>query len=250
MTGLCQTQLIRCVKERELSLQKQKLKKEETIKLVAEKVNLPEYQMNAAIIKKPRTNAELNFQDNEMMMVDDIQKMKVSYIVEQPWSCEKCRQLEQKLDGFMLAVQTKDEKNDLLVAAGEIVTKFYKNIYKYALSMGLPEKVDLGEFLECSDAESTSEFKRFFTASLNHFGISLEDFRSLRSMKQLRNDIFHSFPATTELLKQLKSAELKMIFHTSSILSKNILVHFNKKQKIIQHVYRYNYNFILSNNAK
>jgi len=143
---------------------------------------------------------------------------------------EKCKELEQKLDEtnstfqqYLLEQKMKDEKHILLVAGGEIVLKFYENIYEYALSNGLPATVLLGKFLKCSNAQSTSEFKSYFTASLQHFGVSLEDFRSLRSMKQLRNDTFHDDETTAELLERLKSSELNDFSHLIKIVEKTPL---------------------------
>ena len=204
--------------------------KEETIKFVAAKYNLSENQMNAAVIKKCRTSDELNFQDNDKVMVDDIDKIKISYEGDQPWSCENCRQLEQKLDEFIREQRIKDENQrmkdehyTLMVAAGEIVSKFYENIYENALYNGLPSKVLLGKFFKCSDAQSTSEFKSYFMASLEHFGVSLEDFRSLQSMKQHRNDTCHYDESTAELLKRLKSAKLNDFSHFIKIIEKTPL---------------------------
>lgn len=210
--------------------------RDEAIKVVADRTNLSENQMSAAVVKKPKTSDELNVTDNsnDNVMVDDIDKMKVSYEGEQPWSCERCQQLEKvveenqrtlqetnrKLNEFMLKVDTDKENDALLVAGGELVSKLYNKLYKYALSLGLPANVEFGEFLDCSDADSTSEFKIYFTDSLNNFGISLEDFQILRGMKRERNQRFHKKESTSELLQRLKSAKLNDFTHIVNIIEK------------------------------
>ena len=144
---LCRTHPLICINIIEKDV------KEEAVKKVSETFNLPINQMTAVIFKKCKTVTDadkvLQFQNDDTLTADDIQKVEVSYEGEPIWSCGGCRQLEkkldatqqkldatqqkldatqqkvdatrQKLDEFMLAVAKKEEYCEMVVVVGEIV---------------------------------------------------------------------------------------------------------------------------------
>ena len=97
----------------------------------------------------------------------------------------------------------------MLVIAGDLVSKFYRKIYNYAKSRGMPAEIDVGEFLSASEDSTTSEYKHYFIESLQYYGVDIKKFQSLKSMKQLRNSAFHCFDTPKQLINTLKSSHLE-----------------------------------------
>ena len=90
-------------------------------------------------------------------------------------------------------------------------------MFSYAVLKGLPRHVGVGYFLKSSKG---GDLKTFFEASLQHFGVSLEDFNSLRGTKHLRNNAFFCDDSNASLMVLLQSSTIPEIKKLVQIIDK------------------------------
>ena len=147
------------------------------------------------------------------LKVDDIELIEVSYEGEPVWSCSECKILKKEIE-----IMKKDkERENAFIAAGEIISTLYDKMLSHAWKNGLPSYVNLGAFLKCSEK---GDYKELFDATLEHLGVSLADFNSLRAIKQLRNSAFHSYNDNESSMAVLKSTTVPGFTNFIEIVSK------------------------------
>ena len=161
------------------------------------------------------------------LKVDDIELIEVSYEGEPVWSCSECKilknqilNLEQKQTGTTKEIEKmkkEKERENAFIAAGEIISTLYDKMLSHAWKNGLPSYVNLGAFLKCSEK---GDYKELFDATLEHLGVSLADFNSLRAIKQLRNSAFHSYNDNESSMAVLKSTTVPGFTNFIEIVSK------------------------------
>ena len=194
--------------------------KSAAINAVSTQSHLPTAQMKAELVRfeaKPESDQDewANAFDNndDSLNVKDIEKVKVFYQGEVCPGCvvlqEEVREIKRALDEVIKDRKRENENNKVLLCAGDLISILYKKMLKYSRFKGLPRGVDLGELLASSDSGyEDPEIAVFFHDSLKYLGVSLDDFKSLRALKQSRNEAFHSPESPTELLNTIKSARL------------------------------------------
>ena len=94
------------------------------------------------------------------------------------------------------------ERDTLFGYALDLITILYNKIYQYAISQGLSPEISISRFIRNSKQSTTG----YITASLNHLGVSLEDYTTLRTstLKRIRSEDDASWDTPDDMLMSMK----------------------------------------------
>ena len=107
------------------------------------------------------------------------------------------------------------QRNNVMLAVGELVSIVYQKIFEVATDIGLPEvpsrrqglsvTIDLCLFLKYT--KTKNEFKALLDAALVEIGLSREEYDILVAAKRVRYDVYYPTDAL-ESLEILKTADV------------------------------------------